>query len=95
MGGIIVIFIYTRSLVSSEKLIILNFDLPFLAISSFFLVQSCRLGPPKEPIKLKTEQLYPLFNLYGRETLLFLTLYILLTLLIIVKIVQIFKGPLK
>jgi hypothetical protein len=96
----IVIFIYTRRLVSSEKFLSPKPGLTSLSVFLYFMIfqtpsKLSHGGGPFISIESNDHLFSTLFNIYGYENLIFLTLLILLTILIVVKMVQIFKGPLK
>ena len=108
LGGILVLFIYVASLASNE---IFSFSLVAFIFYSFFVIISTFLFIFLDPLLAPIRTFIPtstinlqlstpiivrwIYNSASMMFTLFIVLYLLLTLIVVVKIVNLFKGPLR
>ena len=98
LGGIIILFTYLAALSSREKIFIfLEFKQIFIPINLFIInsllfIFSKNFSIIPQNLQNNLKQIY---FLYWKSSTLFLTFILLLSLLIFVKVVEIYKGPLK
>ena len=108
LGGILVLFIYVASLASNE---IFSFSLITFSSYSFLFIVLTFLFLLLDPLAAPKSSLLPtsainshlstpivvrwIYNSTSIIFTLFIILYLLLTLIVVVKIVNLFKGPLR
>ena len=95
LGGVIVLIIYMRTLAANEKFRLPKFSNPlrFLVLTSIMLIL-----PNISRLRFKSRQsINIVINLYeysNRRLSIFLILYLLITIVCVVKLVKFEKGPL-
>lgn len=108
LGGILVLFIYVASLASNESfsfsLIRFTFyTILFILLTGFFLIldplfRSNLTSIPSSSINCNLSTPFIIRWIYNNTSIiftLFIIIYLLLTLLVVVKITNLFKGPLR
>nr|YP_010946528.1 NADH dehydrogenase subunit 6 [Pseudothyrsocera sinensis]WGO57246.1 NADH dehydrogenase subunit 6 [Pseudothyrsocera sinensis] len=106
LGGMLILFIYVTSLASNEmfylsmKMIISMTMMTFLLIITFLVVKSLILQNQEmyHFISMNNSLINSLMKLYNQPTgiiTILLASYLFLTLIAVVKITNIFKGPLR
>nr|YP_009864988.1 NADH dehydrogenase subunit 6 [Daldorfia horrida]QKE42626.1 NADH dehydrogenase subunit 6 [Daldorfia horrida] len=108
LGGMLVLFIYVASLASNEffsfsfltfiSYLLLSFSLTltFLFMDPLLMIHPSSLPTSSYNISLSTP--FIISWIYSNSSMyftLFMVLYLLITLIVIVKIVNLFKGPLR
>ena len=108
LGGILVLFIYVTSLASNEpfsfsystlalSLILLFSLLPITLIWDYFF-NSFTAQLPLSSLSIETSNVFIISWIYRVNLMnftLFIIIYLLLTLIVVVKITNLFKGPLR
>ena len=108
LGGILVLFIYVTSLASNESfsfsyssiaasLIVLVLLVPTTAIWDYYFNKFTG-HLPLSPLREGTSNVYIISWIYSSNLInftLFIVIYLLLTLIVVVKITNLFKGPLR
>nr|YP_214832.1 NADH dehydrogenase subunit 6 [Pseudocarcinus gigas]AAT52160.1 NADH dehydrogenase subunit 6 [Pseudocarcinus gigas] len=108
LGGMLVLFIYVASLASNEFFVFSLMTFTFYLFSFFFLTMICLLLDPiltphlsllpTSSINTFTSTPFITSWIYSNTSMyftLFIILYLLLTLIVVVKITNLFKGPLR
>nr|YP_010384960.1 NADH dehydrogenase subunit 6 [Pinnotheres excussus]UPL64957.1 NADH dehydrogenase subunit 6 [Pinnotheres excussus] len=108
LGGMLILFIYVASLASNEyfsfsisKLMILSFILTFLSImlvffnELFFSPTTLIPSPSLDFLTSTPLTINWIYNTPFMNFTIFIIIYLLLTLIVIVKIINLFKGPLR
>nr|YP_010043557.1 NADH dehydrogenase subunit 6 [Etisus dentatus]QPD06878.1 NADH dehydrogenase subunit 6 [Etisus dentatus] len=108
LGGMLVLFIYVASLASNEifsfsLLTFLIYSSIIIALSLIFLLLDPLISPALSslPISSINNQLSTptivswIYNSPSMSFTLFIIMYLLLTLIVVVKIINLFKGPLR
>nr|QUT09637.1 NADH dehydrogenase subunit 6 [Tenuilapotamon latilum kaiyangense] len=108
LGGMLVLFIYIASLASNEFFyipltsIMISLFLLFIFFSCFFYLDSILISSfsnlPNSSIWSYSSTAHTtswIFNIPSMYFTLFVISYLLLTLLVVVKIINLFKGPLR
>nr|YP_009104691.1 NADH dehydrogenase subunit 6 [Damithrax spinosissimus]AIT75858.1 NADH dehydrogenase subunit 6 [Damithrax spinosissimus] len=108
LGGMLVLFIYVASLASNEffkfSLSLFLFFIFFLTLTALIFLISDSIflttpnsTPPSNPV-LHTSTMFIISWIYSpslMKTTLFIIFYLLFTLIVVVKITNLFKGPLR
>ena len=108
LGGILVLFIYVTSLASNESfsfsystlaisLILLLLLIPLTLIWDYFF-NSFAAQLPLSSLNIETSNVFIISWIYRTNLInftLFIIIYLLLTLIVVVKITNLFKGPLR
>nr|YP_010579360.1 NADH dehydrogenase subunit 6 [Thranita danae]UEV85592.1 NADH dehydrogenase subunit 6 [Thranita danae] len=108
LGGMLVLFIYVTSLASNEtfsfsystlafSLVLLFFSIPLTLIWDFFF-NSFSAQLPLASLDMETSNVFIISWIYSINLMnftLFIIIYLLLTLIVVVKITNLFKGPLR
>nr|YP_003204795.1 NADH dehydrogenase subunit 6 [Charybdis japonica]ACJ49893.1 NADH dehydrogenase subunit 6 [Charybdis japonica]UEK25882.1 NADH dehydrogenase subunit 6 [Charybdis japonica] len=108
LGGMLVLFIYVTSLASNESF---HFSYSILTVSMVFLILAVPLtlfwDPllnsfmtqlPLSSLNMESSNVFIISWIYSINLMnftLFIILYLLLTLIVVVKITNLFKGPLR
>nr|QGT77359.1 NADH dehydrogenase subunit 6 [Neilupotamon sinense] len=107
LGGMLVLFIYVASLASNEFFFLPLTPFPFIFLSimiimGFFFLDPTSFTPlsslPNSSINTYSSTAYItswIFNIPSLYFTIFIISYLLLALLVVVKIVNLFKGPLR
>nr|YP_010572974.1 NADH dehydrogenase subunit 6 [Potamon fluviatile]UZH44832.1 NADH dehydrogenase subunit 6 [Potamon fluviatile] len=108
LGGMLVLFIYVASLASNESFyfsmtsVIYAFLLPMIITSLLFLFDPVLSAPvtnlPNSSINMFSSTSYYtswIFNIPSMFFTFFIICYLLLTLVVVIKIINLFKGPLR
>nr|YP_010990335.1 NADH dehydrogenase subunit 6 [Sinolapotamon palmatum]WOW98751.1 NADH dehydrogenase subunit 6 [Sinolapotamon palmatum] len=108
LGGMLVLFIYIASLASNEIFLPSFFSIFFILFSSMFLLllffmldpilispSNCLPNSSINPLPSTTYITSWMYNTPSMFFTIFVISYLLLTLLVIVKIINLYKGPLR
>jgi NADH-ubiquinone oxidoreductase chain 6 len=99
LGGIIVLFIYISSLASNEKFSLFLSDIYLQIIFLIIAIIFRRIFLRGENlIKKKIELSKIIYKIYSEniiEITIFTILYLIITLIVVVKITSIFSGPIR
>nr|YP_009863735.1 NADH dehydrogenase subunit 6 [Neilupotamon xinganense]QKE31066.1 NADH dehydrogenase subunit 6 [Neilupotamon xinganense] len=107
LGGMLVLFIYVASLASNEFFFLPVVSFPFILTSVMIIMVFFFLDPtpftplsslPNSSINAYSSTAYTtswIFNTPSLYFTIFIISYLLLTLLVVVKIINLFKGPLR
>nr|YP_002808533.1 NADH dehydrogenase subunit 6 [Scylla olivacea]ACO07213.1 NADH dehydrogenase subunit 6 [Scylla olivacea]ADK72520.1 NADH dehydrogenase subunit 6 [Scylla serrata] len=108
LGGMLVLFIYVTSLASNESFSFsysslafsISLILIFIPLSIFYdpLLNETLTNSPLSSLTLNSSNVFIISWIYSTNLMnftLFIILYLLLTLIVVVKISNLFKGPLR